>query len=59
MPGKKTLEHRVKAGVANAGPNVTVDHLVAGKKAKGSSAKTEVVSRAENVRRERKRLAKK
>lgn len=51
--GKQAYVHRVKAGVVNAGPNVTVDHVgQEGSKRKNDSGKLQVVSRSVNVSRE-------
>lgn len=55
-PGKQVLEYRAKMGVANAGPNVTVDHkdVNAGDDRRSN---LQVVSRSKNVALENKRNA--
>ena len=54
--GRKVLQHQVVAGTVGKGPNVTVDH-VSGNKSQNTKSNLQVVSRAENVKRENKRRA--
>lgn len=52
--GKVVYSHRKAAGITGKGPNVTADHLN-GKTADNRKKNLQVVSRAENARREQKR----